>query len=81
MHYVNTAFNFGGNCLVEKGSCTDLFQLFLERQEIKEIGSSFEVTYCFKFKFYCFLLVLFACKDPSPLYKSSKTRDYLNLRI
>ena len=28
MHYVNTAFNFGGNCLVEKGSCTDLFQLF-----------------------------------------------------
>ena len=28
MHYVITAFNFGGNCLVEKGSCTDLFQLF-----------------------------------------------------
>ena len=24
-----------------------------------------------------FLLVLFACKNPSPLYKSSKTRNYL----
>ena len=25
----------------------------------------------------CFLLVLFACKDPSPLYKSSKRRNHL----
>ena len=24
-----------------------------------------------------FLLVLFACKDPSPLYKSSKRRNHL----
>ena len=31
---------------------------------MKEIGCSFEVPlfpYCFKVKFYCFLLVLFAC--------------------
>ena len=45
----------------------------------KEIGCSFEVPsfpYWFKFKF-CFFLVLFACKDFSPLYKSSKRRNRL----
>ena len=52
---------------------------FLFFKEIKEIGCSFEVLlfpYCFKFKV-CFFLVLFASKDPSPLYKSSKRRNHL----
>ena len=61
------------------------FSFFLEEKK-KEIGCSFEFPlfpYCFKFKL-CFLLVLFACEDPSPLYKSSKRRDHLkheNLKI
>ena len=48
------------------------FLIFFERQEIKEFGCSFEallIPYCFRFKFWCFLLVLLASKDPSPLYK------------
>ena len=46
---------------------------------MKEIGCSFEFPlfpYCFNFKL-CFLLDLFACKDSSPLYKSSKKRSHL----
>ena len=51
------------------------FLFFSERYEIKETGTSFEVPYRVKFKFYCFLIVLFDCKYPS--FKFSKRRNHL----
>ena len=42
----------------------------MKDQKLKKLAGAL------KFEF-CFLLVLFACKDPSPLYKSSKTRNHL----
>ena len=49
------------------------FCFFLKYMKLKKLAN-FDVPYCFKFKF-CFLLVFFACKDPS--FKSSKRRNQL----
>ena len=102
MHYVNTAFNFLVNyllekikyvviessyfCIIKKKRSINWFSFFffLKDKKLKKLAVALKLyTYCFKFKFECFLLVLFAFKDPSPLYKYSKTRNQLksgNLR-
>ena len=57
--------------------------LFFGRWDNKEIGCSFEVPLfpvlsLNSNSFYqCFLLVLFACKDPYPFFKILKTRNHL----
>ena len=89
MHYVNTAFDFLGNYLLEKIKYVViessyfciikkvLVLFFKKDKKLKKLAVALKLyTYCFKFKFECFLLVLFAFKDP-PLYKSSKTRNHL----
>ena len=93
MHYVNTAFNFLVNYLLEKikyvviessyfriikKNVNKLVLFFVKDKKLKKLAVALKLyTYCFKFKFECFLLVLFAFKDPSTLYKSSKTRNHL----
>ena len=93
MHYVNTAFDFLVNYLLEKikyvviessyfriikKNVNKLVLFFVKDKKLKKLAVALKLyTYCFKFKFECFLLVLFAFKDPSPLYKSSKTRNHL----
>ena len=61
MHYVNTAFKFWGNCFLNyhifvsgnKSRKVNKLVLvfFLTDKKFKKIGCSFEVTYCFNFKF------------------------------
>ena len=92
MHYVNTALNFLANSfgknkvccywiiifLCNKSKKVNQLVLFLKNEKLKKLAVALKLyTYCFKFKFECFLLVLFAFKDPSTLYKSSKTRNHL----
>ena len=93
MHYVNTAFNFLVNYLLEKikyvviessyfriikKNVNKLVLFFVKDKKLKKLAVALKLyTYCFKFKFECILLVLFASKDPSPLYKYSKTRNLL----
>ena len=59
-------------------NCFVFFLFFWKDKKLKKLALALKLhTYCFKFKIECFLLVLFASKDPSPLYKSSKTRNHL----
>ena len=94
MHYVNTAFDFLVNyllekikyvviessyfCIIKKNANKLVLFFFVKDKKLKKLAVALKLyTYCFKFKFECFLLVLFAFKDPSTLYKSSKTRNHL----
>ena len=97
MHYVNTAFNFLVNYLLEKikyvviessyfriikKNVNKLVLFFVKDKKLKKLAVALKLyTYCFKFKFECFLLVLFGSKGSSPFYKSSKTRNHLKLGI
>ena len=55
------------------------FLFFLKDNKLKKLAVALNFPYFLTVLSLnsCFLLVLFACKDPSPLYKSSKTRSYL----
>ena len=97
MHYVNTAFDFLVNYLLEKIKYVVIessyfrimkkmpinwFFYFVKDKKLKKLAVALKLyTYCFKFKFECFLLVLFVFKDPSTLYKSSRQGTTLNLGI
>ena len=69
----------GFNCLKASESLRGDSSVFTTPQcPPLSLGCSFEVLlfpYCFKFKFKRFLLVLFACKDSSQRYESSKRRN------
>ena len=53
-------------------------QLFLFlKDQLKKLALALKLLTVLSLNFNVFLLVLFACKNPSPLYKSSETRNYL----
>ena len=60
------------------------FVCFLEDKKLKKFASGLTFLYFltvlrlnFNLFYQCFLLVLFACKDPYPLYKSCRRRNHL----
>ena len=82
MHYVNTTFNFRGIFLFFLGVAF-LFFFFLKDKKLKKLVVALKFLYILtvfslnsNLFYQCFLLVLFACKDPFPLYKSSKERNH-----
>ena len=85
MHYVKLCkynIRFFGEFPFRKGK-VEVLLIYCSFSFLFFSFCSFQVPlfpYCLKFKF-CFLLILFACKDPSRLYKYSKRRNYSNLRI
>ena len=51
---------------------------FLKDKKLKKLAVTLKLLTVLSLNSNVFLLVLFACKDSSPLYKPSKTRNHLN---
>ena len=50
---------------------------FFLKDKLKKLALALKLLTVLSLNSNVFLLVLFSCKNPSPLYKSSKTRNYL----
>ena len=50
---------------------------FLKDEKLKKLAVALKFLTVLSLNFNVFLLILFACKDPSSLYKSSNRRNHL----
>ena len=60
--------------------CCSFSFFFLKDKNLKKLAVALKFLYfltVLRLNSNVFLLVLFACKDPSPFYKSSKRRNHL----